>query len=124
MKPFAIALGLFVLAVPATAATLTPASAARHVGETAIVEGVVADVHAASNGMFLLDLGGQYPNNKFMAVIFPRNIAAFGNVGGYVGNRVQISGPIQFYHGKPSIMLINEGQIQVITAARNQKLAT
>ena len=123
MKSFAIAVVVLMLpAAPATAVTIAPADAARHVGETGIVEGVVADVHAAPNGMILLDLGGRYPDNKFVAVIFPDRTAAFGRLGGYIGSLVQISGAIQMYHGKPEITLTNEGQIQVITAAHNQKL--
>ena len=124
MKPFAITVGLMMLAAPAIAATVTPDNAGKHVGETAIVEGVVADVHAAPNGMILLDLGGRSPDNKFVALIFPANTTAFDHLSGYIGNRVQISGAIQMYHGKPEITLTNEGQIQVITAAHNQKLAT
>jgi hypothetical protein len=123
MKSFAIAASLMAIAAPAIAATVTPANAGKHVGETVIVEGVVADVHAAPNGMILLDLGGRYPDNKFVALIFPNNAAAFGRISSYIGNRVQISGAIQMYQGKPEITLTNEGQIQVIEAAHNQKLA-
>ena len=124
MKAFAIAAGLSLLALPAIAATVTPANAGKHVGETITVDGVFADVHAAPNGMILLDLGGNYPDNKFVALIFPEDAAAFDHVNNYIGNRVQISGTVEIYHGKPEIRLSNEGQIQVITAARNQKLAT
>jgi hypothetical protein len=66
--------------------------------------------------------GGHYPDDIFEAVIFPRNAGAFGGVNGYVGNRVQISGPVQLYHGKPEITLTNLGQIQVINASHGQKL--
>jgi hypothetical protein len=124
MKPFAITVGLMMLAAPAIAATITPGNAGKHVGETAIVEGIVADVYAAPNGMILLDLGGHYPDNKFVALIFRDNTAAFAHLNGYIGSRVQISGAIQMYHGKPEITLTNEGQIQVIEAAHNQKLGT
>lgn len=122
MKSFLTAAGLSLLAAPALAATVTPANAAKHLGESATVEGVVASVYAAPNGTILLDLGGRHPDNKFVAVIFPKDTAAFGPVSNYVGNRVQISGTIQIYHGKPEITLTNEGQIQVITPGHGQKL--
>jgi hypothetical protein len=122
MKSFAIAAAFLLSAAPAIAATIAPGSAAKHVGETATVDGVVADVHTAPNGMILLDLGGRSPDNTFVAVIFPDHTAAFDHLSGYIGSRVQISGAIQMYHGKPEITLTNEGQIQVITAAHNQKL--
>lgn len=122
MKSFAMAAGFLFAAAPALAAAITPADAHRHMGETATVEGVVADVHVAPNGMILLDLGGRDPDNKFVAVIFSKDAAAFGPVSGYIGQLVQISGPIQLYRGKPEITLTQEGQIQVITAAHNQEL--
>ena len=34
MKPFAITVGLMMLAAPAIAATITPGNAGKHVGET------------------------------------------------------------------------------------------
>jgi DNA/RNA endonuclease YhcR with UshA esterase domain len=101
---------------------VTPANAGKHVGETVTVDGIVADVHVMPSGMVLLDLGGRHPDNTFVAVIFAKDTAAFDRVSGYVGNRVQISGTVEVYHGTPEIRLGNEGQIQVIMAARNQKL--
>jgi DNA/RNA endonuclease YhcR with UshA esterase domain len=123
MKIFAVA-ALAVLAAPAAAATITPSDAARHLGEVVTVEGVVVSVHAAPNGMIRLDLGGKSPGAAFTAVIFPKNAPAFDSIAGYVGNEVTISGPVQLYQGKLEITLTNAGQIQVITAAHNQKLGT
>jgi hypothetical protein len=124
MKGFAIAAGLALLAAPAFAGAVAPGDAGKHVGEVVTVEGVVAGVHAAPNGTILIDLGGRYPDNSFVAVIFPGNTPRFGPLSGYVGNRVQISGSVQLYHGKPEITLTNEGQIQVITPGHSQKLMT
>ncbi len=121
MKRLAAVFGL-ILATPAMAAAIDVADAGKHVGDNVTVEGVVNGVHAAPNGMIVIELGGHYPDNIFEAVIFPRNAGAFGGVNGYVGNRVQISGPVELYHGKPEITLTNLGQIQVINASRGQKL--
>jgi len=123
MKIFAAA-ALAVLATPAVAATITASDAAKHVGEVVTVEGVVVAVHAAPNGTILFDLGGKSPGAAFTAVIFPKNTPAFDSIAGYVGNEVTISGPVELYQGKPEITLTNAGQIQVITAAHNQKLGT
>jgi DNA/RNA endonuclease YhcR with UshA esterase domain len=122
MKLFAAALAI--LATPAIAATIAPSDAAKHLGEVVTVEGVVVDVHAAPNGMILFDLGGKSPGTVFTAVIFPKNAPAFDSIEGYVGNEVAISGAVQLYQGKPEITLTNAGQIQVNTAAHNQKLGT
>ena len=60
-------------APPAAAAKLSPEDAVKHVGETAIVCGVVAstkfDAHLRSRPTFL-DFGKPYPNQVFTAVIF------------------------------------------------------
>lgn len=124
MKPVAIAAGFILFAGPAIAASITPSGAEKHVGEAITVEGVVASVYAAPNGMIFLDLGGHHPDNKFVALIFPKDTGAFDHLDGYVGNRVQISGTVQLYHGKPEITLRNEGQIQVIAPGHNQKLTS
>jgi DNA/RNA endonuclease YhcR with UshA esterase domain len=124
MKSFALAAGLLFTAAPAFAAAITPADASKHVGEAAIIEGVVADVHVARSGMILLDLGGRDPDNKFVALIFSKDAAAFSSPNRYIGQLVQISGWVQLYHGKPEITLTHEGQIQVITAAHSQKLSS
>lgn len=123
MNAFVVAATLALVgATPAFAGAVPPADAGRHVGEVVTVEGVVAGIHAAPNGMIEIDLGGRYPDNSFLAVIFPGNTPRFGPLRGYVGSRVQISGAVQLYHGKPEITLTNEGQIQVVTPGHNQKL--
>jgi DNA/RNA endonuclease YhcR with UshA esterase domain len=124
MKLLAVAGSLLVLAAPAVAATIAASDAGKHLGEVVTVEGVVVDVQAAPNGMILFKLGGKSSGTAFTAVIFPKNAPAFDSIAGYVGNEVAISGPVQLYQGKPEITLTNAGQIQVITAAHNQKLGT
>jgi DNA/RNA endonuclease YhcR with UshA esterase domain len=124
MKLSALVTGFLVLSLPAFAASVAPADAKNHMGESITVEGVVAGIHAAPNGMIRLDLGGHYPNNRFEALIFPAHAAAFDRIDNYIGSLVQISGTIELYRGKPEITLTNAGQIQVITAAHNQKLAS
>lgn len=124
MKTLGIAVGLSILATPTIAATIMASEAGKHLGEMVTVQGVVVDVQAAPNGTILLELGGKARGAIFTAVIFPKNASAFDSIAGYVGNEVAISGAVQLYHGKPEITLTNAGQIQVITAAHNQKLGT
>ena len=101
---------LMALTTPAWAATFTPQDAAKHVGETAIVEGV-AHVHVKGSTTFL-DMGHDYPAQDFAAVIFPDHAAAFGDVKKYEGKTVAVTGKIRDYHGAPEIILDNPDQLR------------
>lgn len=96
---------------PAIAATISAQEAGRHIGETVTVEGV-AHVHAASSASFL-DIGGEYPNEPFQAVIFPNRVPAFGDFNRYDGRTVNVTGQIRDYKGKPEVILSDPGQLHM-----------
>ena len=79
---FAVASVAFSLwALSAGAASISPADAASHVGETATVCGLVASAKYAANSRAqptFLDMGQPYPNQPFAAVIFGTDRAKFG----------------------------------------------
>jgi DNA/RNA endonuclease YhcR with UshA esterase domain len=104
----------FVLtAAPALAQTLRPADARAHVGETVTVEGTVDEVHTARrSGVTFLDMGGRYPNEAFMAVIFAEDAGKFPNVHALEGKTVDISGPVRLYRGTPEIILKDAAQVK------------
>jgi len=53
-------------------------SAAKHVGETAMVEGTVANVkHAPRFHAIFVDVGAVYPNQSFTAYIDEKNASKF-----------------------------------------------
>jgi DNA/RNA endonuclease YhcR with UshA esterase domain len=108
-----LVLALALTAAPALAETIGPADARAHVGETVTVEGTVDQVYTARrSGVTFLDLGGRYPNEAFMAVIFSGDAGKFPNVHALEGKTVDITGPVRLYKGKPEIILRDAGQLK------------
>ena len=105
-----------VLAVVAIAAVSGQPSTVKvngNVGEIATVEGVVSEVYVAPrSGVTFIDMGGRYPNNTFVAVIWPENASTFPNVATLYGQAVKITGPLTLYEGKPEIILRIADQIK------------
>jgi DNA/RNA endonuclease YhcR with UshA esterase domain len=105
--------GLWVL--PASAAIVSAGDAARHVGETATVCGVVASAKFAANSRSqptFLDLGSSYPNAVFTAVIFGDDRPKFGAPETSLpGRRICVTGQIQNYRGRPEIILSDPSQL-------------
>ena len=95
--------------LPATAAEISAADAAAHVGETATVCGVVASAKYADSSRAqptFLDVGRPYPNDPFTAVIFGSDRAKFGEPEvTLAGKRVCVTGQVQNYRGKPQIIV-------------------
>jgi DNA/RNA endonuclease YhcR with UshA esterase domain len=110
-----LAMGLAVMAAPARAIEPTaigPADAKAHVGQTVTVEGAVSSVHKAASGVTFVDLGGQFPDNAFAAVIFAADAAKFPNVAALDGKTVAITGPVVLYNGKSEIILKSADQVK------------
>jgi DNA/RNA endonuclease YhcR with UshA esterase domain len=113
MKALVLALGLVLAAIPARAQTIAPADAQKHVGQVVTVEGVVSDVHAAASGRAtFIDIGGNYPDNAFAAIIFSGNTSKFPNVDALNGKTVDVTGTVRLYKGKPEIILNEAAQIK------------
>ena len=94
---------------------MNPEDAARHIGETATVCGVVvsaeyeADVQSQPT---LLDLGKAHPNAIFTAVIYGDNRQKFGTPEiSLRGKRICVTGWISEYQGKPEIVLTGPNQL-------------
>jgi DNA/RNA endonuclease YhcR with UshA esterase domain len=100
-------------ATAARAATIGPADAAAHVGQTVTVEGTVQAVHVARSGVTFLDMGGQYPNNAFAGVVFKDDAARLPDLAALGGQVVEITGPVRLYRGKPEIIVKSADQIRV-----------
>jgi DNA/RNA endonuclease YhcR with UshA esterase domain len=107
------AAGLAVLmATNAYAETVTPQDASHYAGSSVTVEGVVSQV-SRSGGTTFINFGGRYPNHVFYAVILRSDSGSFSNMQSLEGKQVAISGQIEFYKGKPQIVLRSPGQIEM-----------
>jgi DNA/RNA endonuclease YhcR with UshA esterase domain len=109
-------LTLFITGVAASviaqaAPNYSPAEAAKHVGETAIVTGTVDGFHQSGKGNIFLNMGGKYPNQAFTAFIPSGSAAQLPNVQQYEGRTIAVSGKIQLYKGKPEIIVNSPAQI-------------
>jgi DNA/RNA endonuclease YhcR with UshA esterase domain len=120
MRTFVIAVG-FVLPVtlpvvlsahPAQAQTIGLAELKTHVGQPVTVEAAISDVHVARSGVTFIDMGGHFPDNNFVAVIFADDAAKFPNASALEGKTVAISGTVQLYQGKPEIVLKSASQLK------------
>ncbi len=105
--------GLWV--VPASAADLQAAEAAKHTGETATVCGLVASgkygADLKSQPTFL-DFEKPYPDQVFTAVIFGSDRAKFGTPESSLrGKRICVTGKIQDRSGLPQIILNDPKQL-------------
>ena len=103
---------LLLLATPAFAVTYTPAEAARHVGETATVSGVVS-VYAAQSGVIFIDMGGAGRTAPFSGFVNKDNVAKFPNASAWSGKTLELTGKIETYQGKAEIVLTDPGQVVV-----------
>jgi DNA/RNA endonuclease YhcR with UshA esterase domain len=99
----------------AQAEPLVPNEAAKHVGETATVCGLVAGAKFAAQvrgGTTFLDFDKPYPNATFTALIFASDRAKFGAPEKTAqGKDVCVTGKIEMYQGKPQIVLKDPKQL-------------
>ncbi len=102
-------------AIPARAEQLAAEDAAKHIGETATVCGVVAGgkYNAASHAQpTFLDFGKPYPDQVFTAVIFGSDRSKFGTPETTLrGRRICVTGKLQDRGGLPEIILTDPKQL-------------
>lgn len=97
----------------AYAETISPQDAPEYVGSSVTVEGVVSQVATTSSGTIFINFGGRFPNHVFYAVIFRNNSNQFSGVGNFEGRAVAISGVVEWYKGKPQIIVSRPDQIEL-----------
>ncbi|MGA2053207.1 MAG: hypothetical protein ABSH19_07845 [Opitutales bacterium] len=95
---------------------LKPEQAAAHIGERATVTGVVvsADYRPNNEGSpTFLDFVAPYPKPLFIALIWGTDRPKFGTPETmYLGQKISVTGKIIEYHGKPTIVVSEPGQIK------------
>lgn len=96
---------------------ITPANAKDHIGQYAVVKGIVTNVHVSPKSIFLNF--GPYKRKYLTAVIYGSNIQFFSNKGidpssDYNGKYLEITGKIKDRNG-PRIVIDNPSQIRIIS---------
>jgi hypothetical protein len=82
-----------------------------HIGESAIVEGVVLDIYKTSSGMEFIDFCKNYKTCLFTAVIFADDAKKFKDINGFKNAKIDIFGDIKDYNGKAEIIISDPSQI-------------
>jgi DNA/RNA endonuclease YhcR with UshA esterase domain len=99
-----------------TPALIAPDEAAKHVGETVRVQGIVTQVKiTAKDSTTLIDFGPAFPHQVLTAVIHPADRKTFPGVETLTGKLVIVAGKVTLYKGKPEIVLTKPLQLQVVT---------
>jgi DNA/RNA endonuclease YhcR with UshA esterase domain len=101
-----------IAALPARAQTIGPAETKAYVGKPVTVQAAITDVHVAKSGATFIDMGGEFPDNNFVAVIFADDAAKFPDAAALEGKTVTITGTVQMYQGKPEIILKSASQLK------------
>lgn len=83
-----------------------------YVGKDVTVKGVVTQVTISKGGNVFFNMDGKYPNNKFTAVIFKKDLERFGDVKSWEGKTVEVTGKIEDYKGQLEIIIKEPGQIK------------
>jgi DNA/RNA endonuclease YhcR with UshA esterase domain len=92
--------------------TITPAEAAKHVGEQVVVEGTIDQIVTTVNLTTHINFGGRYPNQVFTATILKARQPYFTGVKEYEGKLVLVRGLVRLYRGKPEIVLEEPDQLR------------
>jgi TonB family protein len=112
-----IALLTAVLSLYAVAAvpTITPAEAARHVGQEVVVQGTVSQIATTVNLTTHINFGGLYPNHVFTATIFKAKQSLFTGVRQrFEGKVAHVQGTVRLYRGKPEIVIEEPDQLRLV----------
>lgn len=97
----------------AAAENIAPQDAARHIGSSMTIEGVVSQVSVSGGGTTFINFGGKFPNHVFYGVIFTSSAEDFPNVESLEGRSVALTGMVDLYKGKPQIILTSPDQIEL-----------
>jgi hypothetical protein len=113
--PLAFSLAIsFLLALSAAAAppVISDADAAKHVGETVSVKGLVAAVVVARGDRTFINFGKPYPHQSFSALIQKGPRPRFKDPAKWKGKTITVTGTIQLSSKKtPQIVLEDPSQI-------------
>ena len=87
--------------------------AGNYIGKTVTVVDTVNQVYKSKKGDYFLDMGGDYPDNAFTAVIFSGDASNFDSLESYEGKVIEVTGKVKEYQGKVEIIVKNKEQINI-----------
>ena len=107
---------LFILLISTSFAQqkISAKDAVYYIGDTVTVVDTVSGVYLSKSGIYFLNMGDQFSNNAFTAVIFNSDASKFHDLKSLEGNVIEVTGRVKFYHGKPEIVVEKREQLRVI----------
>ncbi len=96
---------------------IKPDDAQYHVGENVTIIGKIDQINHSSKATFL-NMGGKFPDNTFVGVIFNSDKNSFNNIDSCAGKEVEITGIVKKYKGKLEIILNKSDQFKVLKLNR------
>ena len=104
---------LFILLISTSPAQekISARDAAKYVGDTVTVVDTVSGVYLSKSGTYFINMGGEYPDNAFSAIIFNSDTSKFHDVKSWEGKVVEVTGEVREYRGKPEIVVGESRQI-------------
>ncbi|MEQ1862313.1 MAG: hypothetical protein ABMA13_20535 [Chthoniobacteraceae bacterium] len=95
-------------------ATYPDSEAAKHVGEEVAITGKVVSVSKSAKGTTFLNFGDRFPRHVFTGMVLARDEAKLGDVKGFEGKTVTITGKIELAPDqKPQILISKPEQIKL-----------
>jgi DNA/RNA endonuclease YhcR with UshA esterase domain len=87
--------------------------AANYIDKSVTVIDTVTGVYLSKSGTYFINMGGDYPDNAFTAVIFKSDTSKFHNVESLEGKVVEVTGKVKEYREKPEIVVEKVKQVRV-----------
>ena len=118
MKCIFLAVALLFSVIAFSQTTVKPEDAAKHVGDSVIVCGKVADaafVESMENSPTFLNLGATYPNQLLNLVIWKDQRDQYDPAPEqfYINKNVCVTGKIEMINDLPQIVIYNKRQIKI-----------
>lgn len=95
---------------------LTAAEAKQHIGQTVTVIGHIDGVKTTNSGLVLMNMDGHFPHQTLTIVVRPKDVAAVGDVSGFSGKTVKVTGLVTEFHGAPQIEIAEKSAIEEVPA--------
>ena len=94
---------------------VSPADAAKHVGEKVTVQGTVVQVFLSKGGNAFLNFGAAFPNQSFSADVLAKDTPELLKDTHWLtalhGAAVSVTGTIRLYMGKPEIVITKQDDV-------------
>jgi DNA/RNA endonuclease YhcR with UshA esterase domain len=105
-------------AKPDSPPTIKASEAKEYIGTNVVATGKIAEVNKVER-LVRLNFDKPFPKQPLTAVIFSTKTNLFPDLDTFKGKKVEVSGKITDYHGRPQIVLDTTNQLKVVEQTRD-----